>query len=92
MALKTKLNINKKKCKGCELCVINCPNNILKMSEEINSKGHHYVQELKKSEEKPYIKDCTGCGLCFQMCPDLVITINEYKENPKSKKQCATTP
>ena len=31
-------------CKGCELCVHSCPQKILGMGKEINSKGYFYAQ------------------------------------------------
>jgi len=32
--------IDKNRCKGCELCIHACPENVLAMSEEINAKGY----------------------------------------------------
>ncbi len=68
---KIRITINPERCKGCGLCVDVCPKGNLRLSEKINSKGHHYVELIEPD-------NCTGCGLCYQMCPDLVIEI----ENP----------
>ena len=34
-----KIRINKDKCKGCYLCIVNCPNNLIRVSDELNIKG-----------------------------------------------------
>jgi 2-oxoglutarate ferredoxin oxidoreductase subunit delta len=65
---KITIKLNIERCKGCGLCVDVCPRDNLRLSEKINSKGHHYIELIE-------LNNCTGCGLCYQMCPDLVIEI-----------------
>ena len=62
-----KIKINKDRCKGCYLCVVNCPNNLIKVSPELNAKG---VKSAYFSGGK-----CTGCAMCAVICPDGAITI-----------------
>jgi len=69
---RTKLSINKERCKGCLLCIEACPAGAITISDDVNSKGMKYI--VLKKEEK-----CTGCGMCFMMCPDLAIEI-KFKE------------
>ena len=67
------IKINKERCKGCCLCVAECPRGIIHMSDEPNEKGFYY----------PVIDDtgeCIGCSLCCQMCPDLVFEIDEEEK------------
>ena len=59
---------NTDSCKGCGLCVDACPKGLLKMSDEINQKGHHPAQITDMQE-------CVGCGSCAIMCPDCIIEV-----------------
>lgn len=64
-----KIVISKEFCKGCALCVSVCPQELIVIAEEINSKGYH-VAEFIDSEGV-----CTGCTLCASTCPDLAIEV-----------------
>jgi 2-oxoglutarate ferredoxin oxidoreductase subunit delta len=60
--------IDKNYCKGCELCMKACPQEIIKMSAEINVKGYFYAQVVDQPR-------CIGCRLCAITCPDIAIEI-----------------
>lgn len=62
-----KIKIDKDRCKGCYLCIANCPNGLIKISTEINVKG---VKPVVFKSGK-----CTGCGLCAIICPDGAIKV-----------------
>jgi len=59
-------------CKGCELCSMACPKNIIVMSKHINDKGYSTAEISDQNE-------CTGCKACALLCPDGAISI--YKED-----------
>ncbi len=63
-----KIVINEEECKGCGLCIIVCPKNLITMSKRLNSKGYRPVEPEKK-------KECTACGLCYLICPDVAIEV-----------------
>jgi len=69
-----KLVINEERCKGCRLCVEECPGKNLRLSETFNKRGHHYIEILDE-------KECSGCQRCALICPDIVIEI--YRSFPK---------
>ncbi len=64
-----KIVINKKKCNGCELCVITCPQKLICLSKEANTKGYHFAC-FNGEEER-----CTGDALCAEMCPQVAIKV-----------------
>lgn len=66
-------------CKGCELCIIACPQESLALSKKFNSNGYRYVELINDA--------CTGCVNCALVCPDVAITV--YRQ-PKAKKTAKT--
>jgi 2-oxoglutarate ferredoxin oxidoreductase subunit delta len=77
--VKGRVEINIQRCKGCELCTIECKEHALQLGEAINIKGYRYV--IANNDL------CTGCINCALVCPDAVITV--YRTNIKKKKQNA---
>lgn len=65
------ITIDEARCKGCALCTIACPKNLVTMSDSPNSLG--FTVAAFSDAEK-----CTGCALCAEMCPDVAITV--FKE------------
>lgn len=63
-------------CKGCELCVMACPQECLGLSEALNKKGYQYARLTSDG--------CTGCENCALVCPDAVLTV--YREPKKSRQ------
>jgi 2-oxoglutarate ferredoxin oxidoreductase subunit delta len=68
MPSKGYIKVNDFYCKGCELCVAACPQQVLQLSPgRINSKGYHPAEMSNSS--------CTGCGICATLCPEAAITV-----------------
>lgn len=58
-------------CKGCGLCVLACPKQIIKLDTAIlNKKGYHPAAMTDQDK-------CIACALCATMCPDVVITVEK---------------
>lgn len=72
MALKGAVYVDKERCKGCNVCVANCPTETLALSKEFNGKGYNFSY-MKNPE------NCTGCTNCATVCPDTVITVYRVK-------------
>lgn len=62
-----KIKIDKERCKGCYLCVVNCPKGLIKISSTINKRG---VKPVEFRGGK-----CAGCALCAVVCPDCGIVV-----------------
>jgi Pyruvate/2-oxoacid:ferredoxin oxidoreductase delta subunit len=56
------IEIDAELCKGCELCVVECPKDVIEMTSTINHMG--YTVAKYKGE------GCTGCAICFYACPE----------------------
>jgi 2-oxoglutarate ferredoxin oxidoreductase subunit delta len=69
--VKGRVEIDIQRCKGCELCTIECKEHALALSDSINSKGYRYIVADNDL--------CTGCVNCALVCPDAVITV--YRTN-----------
>lgn len=71
------IHVNIEQCKGCELCVVACPQDALSLAKEINKQGYHYAVLIEDV--------CTGCTNCALVCPDAVITV--YREDKKKNSK-----
>ena len=64
--------IDTDRCKGCNLCVVACPANVLALGKQVNAKGYNYAQAVVPD-------DCIGCANCGSVCPDGCITVYKKK-------------
>ncbi len=74
MPSKGKIEVDIVRCKGCELCILACPQDVLALSDTFSASGY-YPAYMKNPE------NCTGCALCAIACPDVAITV--WKEERK---------
>lgn len=76
---KGRIVVNDEMCKGCELCTLVCPYDLIQMADHYNAKGYRPA-----TLTDPEVR-CTGCMLCAMICPDTVITVfREVKVKPVS--------
>lgn len=55
-------------CKGCGICVVQCPKACLALSKEFNTYGNLYCVQTMPDL-------CIGCKICGIMCPDSAISV-----------------
>ena len=72
MAVKGAITLDVEKCKGCSVCIANCPTQTIALSLEVNGKGYNYAYMANPD-------NCTGCTNCATVCPDAVITVYRVK-------------
>ena len=64
-----KVVINEERCKGCELCISQCPKHIISLAKDkLNKKGYHPAQVTEQDK-------CIGCAFCATTCPDVAIAV-----------------
>jgi 2-oxoglutarate ferredoxin oxidoreductase subunit delta len=56
------------RCKGCEICVHFCPQGVLEISTQTNSKGYHYPGIAPGKDAS-----CVHCEFCMLVCPEFAI-------------------
>ncbi len=69
--VKGEIVVSSERCKGCELCVPVCKENVIAMSDTLNSKGYHFATPVNST--------CNGCINCAIVCPDGAITVYRMK-------------
>lgn len=68
------VTIEQDRCKGCNLCVVACPCNVLDLQpKEVNDRGYHYAYPANESA-------CIGCAACALVCPDACIEVYKVVE------------
>jgi 2-oxoglutarate ferredoxin oxidoreductase subunit delta len=75
------IRIDRQRCKGCSLCALACPQEIIRFEDSLNLSGYHPVVLVDPQSK------CTGCALCAMVCPDLCITV--YREARARKPMTA---
>ena len=69
MAQKGYVEISVEGCKGCGLCVTDCPTQCLSLNtSDTNSYGLHYAYLAEEDK-------CIACQNCAVVCPDAAITV-----------------
>ncbi len=56
-------------CKGCRLCIVNCPKDVLEQADESSAKGYYPSIAVRP-------EDCNVCRICERVCPDLAISVH----------------
>lgn len=74
--------INKKYCKGCQICIEVCPKNVFSDGSEISEMGYS-IPDISNYEECIDFKRIRKkkkpiCELCILTCPDQAITEDLY--------------
>lgn len=68
------VDINSERCKGCNLCVVACPTDVLALqSKEVNDRGYRFAYTLNPD-------NCIGCASCALVCPDACIEVYRVVE------------
>lgn len=66
----SEISIDKKYCKGCNICLSVCPKKIFVPGKVRNQYGANLPGIVNQ-------EDCVGCRMCERMCPDGAITVEK---------------
>jgi 2-oxoglutarate ferredoxin oxidoreductase subunit delta len=70
--------IDQDRCKGCMLCQLVCPQDLISIADtQLNGNGYHPAILIDPDGT------CTGCAICAVICPDVCITV--YREAPNKR-------
>ena len=62
--IKGAITVTAERCKGCNLCVVACPSDVLALQpQKVNQKGYNYAYMANPD-------NCIGCASCGIVCPD----------------------
>ncbi|NMC30407.1 MAG: 4Fe-4S dicluster domain-containing protein [Pelolinea sp.] len=76
MPLSGTIVVDENLCKACELCIVNCPAQVIALDKSrITPRGFHPASLYKEG--------CTGCGTCSVVCPEAAITVYREKRTEK---------
>lgn len=75
--MRGRIEINTSRCKGCNLCIMVCPKDIIVAGKDFNSSGYFPAMVIDPDR-------CTGCSLCAEICPEVAIEV--WREEPASSK------
>ena len=76
---KGRIKIDSDRCKGCLLCVGQCPKGEIKKGEKINRFGYTLAEFCDNGS-------CNACTLCAIVCPDCAIEVIEITEDGKNER------
>ncbi|HES58275.1 MAG TPA: 4Fe-4S dicluster domain-containing protein [Firmicutes bacterium] len=65
------------RCKGCEMCIPACPNDLITFPMETLNKAGYFVAKFVDPEEQ-----CNACKLCAVACPDCAIVVYKRAKEP----------
>jgi 2-oxoglutarate ferredoxin oxidoreductase subunit delta len=83
MPVKGWIEVHELYCKGCELCVSACPQDVLALDQEhLTPKGYHPVMLSADG--------CTGCAICAVVCPEAALTV--FREVPIKSARAESAP
>ena len=59
--MKGAIEVNTERCKGCQLCIIACPQKVIALANKVNLHGYPYVEAVNEEA-------CVGCASCGIVC------------------------
>lgn len=74
----SRIIVDEEKCRGCGLCIVFCPRQVLAASSRFNRDGLQPVEQARPEQ-------CIGCATCALMCPHVAIILVERTKAPEKE-------
>jgi 2-oxoglutarate ferredoxin oxidoreductase subunit delta len=74
------VKVNRRYCKGCNLCVRVCPNRVFDEGEELSERGYFppaIVHPERCTNNKRKTRKNAVCEMCVLTCPDQALSWDE---------------
>ena len=70
--IKGAIVVDTERCKGCNLCVVACPLNVIALTKEVNVKGYNYAHQILEDT-------CNGCASFATVCRERWLSVYKIK-------------
>lgn len=67
------IEVDEELCKGCNLCIMFCPQDVFERAETLNKKGVFPPRVVRGD-------NCVKCRLCELICPDFAIAVLQEED------------
>jgi 2-oxoglutarate ferredoxin oxidoreductase subunit delta len=75
----SRIIVDEERCRGCGLCIVFCPRQVLAVAERFNHDGLSPVEQAHQ-------ENCIGCATCALMCPHVAIMLVERTKAEKTEE------
>jgi 2-oxoglutarate ferredoxin oxidoreductase subunit delta len=76
----SRIIIDEDRCKGCALCTLVCPFELVQISKRFSAKGYRPATLVDPDGQ------CIGCANCAMMCPDTAIVVYRTRRVPRAAR------
>lgn len=74
--VRSSMELQKDKCISCNMCIMACPNSVIKLTSEKNENNKKVLTSYQMD-----LGRCLFCGMCVEACPTKALTVTQDYEN-----------
>lgn len=81
----SRIVIDEDRCKGCALCTLVCPYDLVHIADRFNAKGYRPAAFVDPEGH------CIACANCATMCPDVAIVVYRTPRRGTARSEATGT-